>query len=206
MWWHLIFFKYLFILMCQTLNSSSQTCWGKKKKQCHRITISCSVGTPIFSLYVCAHLCMPHVYVSVTAHHWVALLTLDSGFSESQQLKPNVITVFVKGLDKRLRVGMALHVWYGLGTIVWSFLASSCRQLSHCSFLRTVKDQLTISMRWSDYIVPAFVPQLPTIMTPLSSHSWRGQRTGRRGVKNRSANPHLVKTQPLHASGTCFMF
>ena len=31
--------------------------------------------------------------------------SVDSGFSESLQLKPNVITVFVKGLDRRLKGG-----------------------------------------------------------------------------------------------------
>lgn len=49
---------------------------------------------------------MPRVYVSVTAVTDVPpRLFTGRGFQRSQQWNPNVITVFVKGLDKRLRGG-----------------------------------------------------------------------------------------------------
>ena len=71
--------------------------------------------------------------------------------------------------------------------------------------LWAVKDQLTMGLWWSDYIVC-----LPLccgshlIMASLSSHSWGGQGAGRRGVKDRSAHVHLVKR--VRASDTRCMF
>lgn len=65
----------------------------------------CSVSG-LFLACVCARTHMPRVYVSVTAVTDVPpRLFTGRGFQRSQQLKPNVITVFVKGLDKRLRGG-----------------------------------------------------------------------------------------------------
>lgn len=125
-------------------------------------------------------------------------LSVGSGLSESQQLKPNVITVSVKGLDKRLRMGMAPSAWYSRDTIVRTSLTTAC-PLSWISSPRAHGE--------SDGIARLlFVPWPPPIMTSLSPHSWRGQGAGRRGVKDRSAEPHLFEPRPLCASESCLMF
>lgn len=106
-------------------------------------------------------------------------LTVGSGLSESRQLKPNVITVFAKGLDKRLRMGMALCLWYSRDTIVRTPLTTACP----LSCEGSAHHRHAVKGR---HHAPAFVPWPLPIMTSLSPHSWRGQGTGRRGVKDRS--------------------
>ena len=131
--------------------------------------------------------------------------SVDSGFSESPQLKPNVITVFVKGLDRRLKGGYSCVYLCDVvgGTILcwasssYSFLIKACP----LSWEGSAHHRLVMMWR---HCAPAFVLWPLLIMAPLSSHSWRGQDAGRRGVKDRSVYPHLVKSYPLMWSGKSY--
>lgn len=132
--------------------------------------------------------------------------SVDSGFPESQQLEPNVITVFVKRLDKRLRGGYGcvcscMCVWNVVGVPLWGFSSSYSSLNTACPSSCEGSAHHRRAMKWV-HCATVFVLWLPLIMTPLSFHSWRGQGAGRRGVKDRSANPHLVKTWPLLVPGT----
>lgn len=107
--------------MCQTPNSGSQPhlqCY-----QCHGIQISClnTLNLLFFCLFFVSTLCEVWQLISE-----LPSLSIGSGLSESQQLKPNVITVFVKGLDERLRMGMAPCAWYSRDTIVRTSLTAAC--------------------------------------------------------------------------------
>lgn len=182
--------------MCLTPNSGSQP--HLQRYHCHGIQIGClnTLNLLFFFVFVCVHSTLCEVWQLISK---LPSLSVGSGLSESQQLKPNVITVSVKGLDKRLRMGMAPCAWYSRDTIVRTSLTAAC-PLSW------------ISSPWARGESNGIARLLflcrgpPPIMTSLSPHSWRGQGAGRRGVKDRSAKPHLFEPRPLCASESCLTF
>lgn len=79
--------------------------------------------------------------------------------------------------------------------LLWNIYVERCHHRSLSSEVWRVCSR-GLLLKWCHY-ASAFILWILLKITPLSSHSWGGQRARRRGIKDRSVNPHLVNFYSL---------